>query len=384
VRGATDKAIYSARPDGYAMGESAGQEGRMIRGWVKRLLDRLGAPELDWVQVEITTRCNARCSYCPRTALWPCWPNRDMPLEDFRNLLRCLGQTRQAHLQGWGEPLLHPQFFEMVRLCKGKGLAVSTTTNGVKLDDACLRRLMESGLDVLGVSLAGVRPEANDALRAGTSMAHLADSLASLAELKARLGRNSPEVHLAYLNVSDGPDDLALLPELACGMGIAKIMISEPSPSATPVLPGLTLDRERRGLPDRELAYERLARLGATLGLEVFWASQLRRAAGLVCTENPSAACVVGVGGQVSPCVFCAPTLTGGGTRGPAPLVFGELGRDSLTDIWHSGPYSRFRAMFDSGEQEHRWPEQCMACPQRGRPNADGTAIPFSCDTTTT
>jgi len=90
----------------------------------------------------------------------------------------------------------------------------------------------------------------------------------------------------------------------------------------------------------------------------------------------------VGVGGQVSPCVFCAPTLTGGGTRGPAPLVFGELGRDSLTDIWHSGPYSRFRAMFDSGEQEHRWPEQCAACPQRGRPNADGTAIPLSCHTT--
>lgn len=359
----------------------------MTWGWAKRLLDRLGAPELDWVQVEITTRCNARCSYCPRTALLPHWSNRDMPLEHFRNLLRCLGQTRQAHLQGWGEPLLHPQFFELVGLCKDKGLAVSTTTNGINLDDACLRRLVELELDVLGVSLAGVRPKINDTLRAGTSMARLGESLVRLAELKARLGRSRPEVHLAYLNVSDGPEDLALLPELACGMGVAKIMVSEPSPSATPELPGLRLDRERRDLAHREAVYERLAGLGAAHGLEVFWASHLRRAAGLICTENPCAACVVGVGGEVSPCVFCAPTLAGG-TAAPAephrsaPLVFGELGRDSLTDIWHCEPYVRFRALFEPGGQEHRWPEQCVACPQRSRPPKDHTGRELSADST--
>ncbi len=347
----------------------------MAGGWARRLLDRLGAPELDWVQVEITTRCNARCGYCPRTALGSRWSGRDMPLESFRELLRCLGQTRQAHLQGWGEPLLHPEFFEMLRLCKDRGLAVSTTTNGVCLDDACLRRLVELDLDVLGVSLAGVRPETNDALRAGTSLARLAESLARLAELKARLGRGRPEVHLAYLNVSDGPDDLALLPELARGMGIARIMVSEPSPSATPEAPGLALDRERRGLAVREAAYERLAGHGAALGLEVFWASRRRGAAGRVCTVNRSGAWGVGGGGEVSPCVFCAPTLSAaapGEPAGSGTLVFGGLARDSLTEIWHSEPYARFRALFEPGERERRWPEPCAACPQRGSSPGDG------------
>jgi MoaA/NifB/PqqE/SkfB family radical SAM enzyme len=350
----------------------------MAWGWVERALDRLGAPELDWVQVEITTRCNARCCYCPRTALGGRWPSQDMPLELFRSLLRCLGHTGQVHLQGWGEPLLHPEFFEMVRLCKDKGLAVSTTTNGNALDDVKLQRLIDLEVDVLGVSLAGVRPESSDALRTGTSMADLVAKMGRLAGLKAQLGRKRPAVHLAYLNVADSLEDLAALPELACGLGASKIMISEPSPVATPEIPGRTLDPERLGLAAREAAYQGLAEQSQTLGLELLWASRLRAAAARSCTENPAAACVVGVGGQVSPCVFSTAILAGkddsrSSARGQArphiaaPLVFGDICRDSLTRIWNSAEYARFRSLFgpDAPEGGQQWPAQCAACPQR-------------------
>lgn len=350
----------------------------MAWGWVERALDRLGAPELDWVQVEITTRCNAQCCYCPRTALGDGWNSQDMPLALFRSLLRCLGQTRQVHLQGWGEPLLHPQFFEMVRLCKAKGLAVSTTTNGNALDEAILRRLMDLDVDVLGVSLAGVRPETNDALRAGTSLTHLVEQLAHLAGLKGRQGRERPAVHLAYLNVADSLEDLALLPELASGLGAGKIMISEPSPVATPEIPGRSLDPERLDLAEREAAYQRLEQRCHVLGLELFWASRLREAADRRCTENPAAACVVGVEGQVSPCVFSTAILAGktvhpsdaSGQEWPGavtPLVFGDIRRDSLTRIWRSAEYARFRSLFEqeASQPRRRWPAQCAACPQR-------------------
>jgi MoaA/NifB/PqqE/SkfB family radical SAM enzyme len=350
----------------------------MAWGWVELALDKLSAPELDWVQVEITTRCNARCCYCPRTALGGRWSSQDMPLALFRSLLRFLGHTRQVHLQGWGEPLLHPQFFEMVRLCKNKGLAVSTTTNGIALDDAIQQRLIDLDVDVLGVSLAGVRPETNDALRAGTSMALLMERMARLAGLKAQQGRERPAVHLAYLNVADSLEDLALLPELACGLGASKIMISEPSPVATPEIPGRTLDPERLNLAEREAAYQRLEEKCLTLGLEVFWASRLREAADRRCTENPVAACVVGVEGQVSPCVFSTAILAGKvdrlspvsgqpRPRAVAPLVFGDIRRDSLTKIWHSAEYARFRSLFEPETRgaRRRWPAQCEACPQR-------------------
>lgn len=327
--------------------------------WMKGLLDRLGAPELDWVQVEITTRCDARCVYCPRTAQGSRWPARDMPLELFRSLLRCLGQTRQAHLQGWGEPLRHPNFLEMVRLCRDKGLAVSTTTNGNALDDAMARSLVDLEVATLGVSLAGARADTNDALRRGTSLDRLARGLASLTEHKARASRDLPEVHLAYLDLSQDPEELFALPGLARKLGITKIMLSAPSPRTTPDLPGWPT--VRRSEAEGEATYLELARRAAELGLDVFWTARLHRESGRLCTENPTGACVVGVDGLVTPCVFCMSALDA------RPMIFGDINQQSLTDIWHSGAYADFRALFapPGPSDQETWPEACARCPLR-------------------
>lgn len=348
----------------------------MAWGWAKGLLDRLGAPELDWVQVEITTRCDARCVYCPRTAMGSGWPARHMPLDLFRSLLRCLGQTRQAHLQGWGEPLLNPQLLEMIRLCKGRGLQVSTTTNGNALDGDMARALVAAGLDVLGVSLAGTRSQTNDALRVGTSLERLAAGLARLAGAKARAGVGLPQVHLAYLDLGSAPEELFALPALARDLGIARIMLSTPSPLATPQasMPPLAPAQATAAqeLAGREALLEELARQSAALGVELFWSARLLRESGRICTENPSGACVVGVDGQVTPCVFGAAVL-GEGQDGPRPdarpLVFGNIRERSLTDIWHGEEYARFRALFEpqGPEDGAPWPEPCARCPLRAR-----------------
>lgn len=333
----------------------------MVWAWAKRLKDWLGAPELDWVQVELTTRCDARCVYCPHTVRGADWRGRDMPVELFRSLLPSLGQTRHVHLQGWGEPLLHPGFFEFVRLAKAKKCAVSTTSNGNLLDADRVRRLVESDVDVLGVSLAGTRAETNDALRAGTGLERLRRGLGRLAEEKERLGSGHPVVHLAYLNVTDAPEELAALPELARSLGVAKIMVNEPSPLTTPEIPGWSATTSPQQAQAREALYQELADRAQALGLEMFWAGRLLRESGLRCTENPGASCVVGVDGQVSPCMFGTTALASDHT-----LTFGDVHHQSLTDIWHSAPYASFRALFDP-DAAPDWPAPCAGCALRGR-----------------
>jgi MoaA/NifB/PqqE/SkfB family radical SAM enzyme len=36
----------------------------------------------------------------------------------FEQIARVFPRVRHVHLQGWGEPLLHPRLFEMVALAK--------------------------------------------------------------------------------------------------------------------------------------------------------------------------------------------------------------------------------------------------------------------------
>lgn len=60
-------------------------------------------------QVEISTFCNAKCFYCPNEFL----DHQHMPFELFTELLETFPANARILLQGTGELLLHPQFWQM-------------------------------------------------------------------------------------------------------------------------------------------------------------------------------------------------------------------------------------------------------------------------------
>ena len=76
----------------------------------------------DWIQVEVTSHCNALCIYCPRTVFKESWEDRHLSLETFKRLKPVLSRTDLVHLQGWGEPLLNPSFFDMAALARAHGV----------------------------------------------------------------------------------------------------------------------------------------------------------------------------------------------------------------------------------------------------------------------
>lgn len=83
-------------------------------GWFKTQFDKVSSPELDWIQVEVTTYCNSDCIYCPHTTMGSRWRKMHRTLELFRELIPFIRYTKLIYLQGWGEPLLNPEFFEML------------------------------------------------------------------------------------------------------------------------------------------------------------------------------------------------------------------------------------------------------------------------------
>jgi MoaA/NifB/PqqE/SkfB family radical SAM enzyme len=113
-------------------------------------------PQLDWIQVEISSYCNASCIYCPHFAYRKNWQNRYRPIEAFRNLIPAFRKTELVYLQGWGEPFTHPQFFEMLQIAKAAGCRVGTTTNGILIGRETIEKMVSQGLDIIGFSLAGV------------------------------------------------------------------------------------------------------------------------------------------------------------------------------------------------------------------------------------
>ncbi len=89
------------------------------------------------IYLEITNVCNLKCSFCPNE-------NRKkefIKVESFKNIVEQIKDyTNLVALHVKGEPLMHPELEEILKICYDSGLQVNITTNGT---------LMEKNLKIL-------------------------------------------------------------------------------------------------------------------------------------------------------------------------------------------------------------------------------------------
>lgn len=108
------------------------------------------------VQIEVSTRCNARCRFCVVTNGKVA---ADMSWETFEQALGFVGPGCTVALFGAGEGLLHPRFLDMVWACKERGAVATVTTNGVPVSKWGAGALRAAGLDRIAFSIAGIGAE---------------------------------------------------------------------------------------------------------------------------------------------------------------------------------------------------------------------------------
>jgi MoaA/NifB/PqqE/SkfB family radical SAM enzyme len=94
------------------------------------------------LQIEPTRRCNLNCKICMRPGLNE--TSALLSLEDFRKVLDS-SHIRHVALHGWGEPLLNPILFQMVRYAESQGVSTEVTTNATLLQKNT-ERIFASGL----------------------------------------------------------------------------------------------------------------------------------------------------------------------------------------------------------------------------------------------
>lgn len=82
------------------------------------------------IYIEITSVCNLHCSFCQETLR----PAAFLSVAQFAHILdEIKPYTNFVYLHVKGEPLLHPQFANLLEMCRNTGLSVNITTNGTLL-----------------------------------------------------------------------------------------------------------------------------------------------------------------------------------------------------------------------------------------------------------
>ena len=106
------------------------------------------------VNLELTNHCNLRCTICPVNTTM----RRPKGFMDPALFRRVIDDNPGIHFVlafQWGEPLLHPQFFELVRYAKDRGVSTMITSNGTHLTPDNRRKLLECGLTRITFSVDG-------------------------------------------------------------------------------------------------------------------------------------------------------------------------------------------------------------------------------------
>jgi radical SAM protein with 4Fe4S-binding SPASM domain len=332
---------------------------------IQHYLHSFFLPRFDWIQVDVTSFCNAACSYCPYTALRHRWVNRHMTMETFGYLIPALKNTKLAYLQGWGEPLLNPFFFTMVEEAKKAGCLVGTTTNGMTLDGRMIDLIIQSGLDILSFSLANTDPR-NDYVRQGAPVETVLDRIREVTAAKKKAGTDKPAIHVAYVLLQSNKDDVKRLPSRLKGIGVSEVVISTLDYIPTPELRKEELFPQTKEEFENLCAYlENVQAEGEQMGVPIHYQIGYGGRRRSFCSENIEKALVISATGDVLPCVSASIPVSAeqGQTKNTElreRLTFGNITKESLADIWWSEGYKKFRRSF---YQEHR-AASCQHCPK--------------------
>lgn len=109
-------------------------------------------PEIQVIELEVNTRCNRRCSYCPSGLLQYRSAERRMNAVLYDRLLQQfaeIGFCGRLSLHHFNEPLLRKDLEVLVRKAREAlpRAFLVIYTNGDLLDDARYHRLMDAGVD---------------------------------------------------------------------------------------------------------------------------------------------------------------------------------------------------------------------------------------------
>jgi MoaA/NifB/PqqE/SkfB family radical SAM enzyme len=162
--------------------------------------DKLIFPKI--LTVEPTNICQNKCIYCSTRLM-----NRPSGFMSLELMEKIANEARQygasIRFGGFGEPLIHKDFVEMVRFCKEKGVRTTVFTNCKLLDEEMMAAFCRCGLDEIRFSGSGVDAGTHNEIRKNSDYEKdFKEKIIMAYEVREKLNASRPFFAI-YTNVFD-------------------------------------------------------------------------------------------------------------------------------------------------------------------------------------
>jgi MoaA/NifB/PqqE/SkfB family radical SAM enzyme len=320
-----------------------------------------------FVQIEPVGQCNLRCQMCPiqfREDGPPYGPPAFMPFEQFTRLLDQFPTIKELQLQGLGEPMMHPRFFDMVAYAAAKGIKVSTNSNLTLLNARRAEQCVASGLEWLHVSIDGSTSETYERIRVRSRFARVLGNLESLLEARRKAGGELPHLRLVMVimrqNLHELPDIVRLAHRWSMEAIHVQHLCHDFGESSLPAhyRPMRDFVQEQTLLEEDPARIERYFGQARAVAQELDIDLRLPRTRprphppgtpGRQRCDWPWTGAYLSYQGLAMPCCMVAT---------PDRINFGSMAEHGVEQIWNGAAFEAFRRQLDSDDP----PEICRSC----------------------
>ena len=323
------------------------------------------------VSLSATDACHLKCTPCPIHYFTDTVPSKHTRPDVLEALLPHIDGKNNLDLTGWGEPLLNPHLYDIIRRAKDAGVASVTVTTAAELltDDRC-RAIVDSGLDSMTVSIDTASPKRYKALKGTDGFDTVIAALRRLVTMKREAatdgGPGRPYMQASFLMLADSLPEMPAFVALMADVGVDEVAfknvngvwdaetmqqvvyedffpVTVDSPARDRFVAAAFAEGRTRNIPVRIMNDFHARRVGH-------------------CFNNAEHRPFVSVTGEVSPCCILAYPVTrygkGGAPISSPPVSFGNVTETPLPEIWNSPLYREFRVALGGDEE----PAACREC----------------------
>ena len=301
--------------------------------------------------LELTNRCNLNCVMCGRNSAT--FRPTTLDMDTFRALEPLMDHVEEVTLMGWGEPTVNPGFADMLRTIADHGARAYFCTNGMRLD-ALADVILDTNVEVFAVSVDGATQESNAAIRRGSDLARICDSLRSLFSAARERGQEPPWVNFVLCAMRENLAELPAVVRLAHETGVREVKVVYLTAFDEAQVPSVLWgDAEKIAATFAEAERE-AERLGVALKLPYVPGEDPAGAAPHRPCYVPWRDFFLGSDGYVRPCMSTSQKL----------FRF-DAGADFF-DLWNAPEFQRLR---ETVNREGAMPVQCARCYQSSHCN---------------
>ncbi|OGS23960.1 MAG: hypothetical protein A2297_01100 [Elusimicrobia bacterium RIFOXYB2_FULL_48_7] len=317
----------------------------------------------NWINVEVTSKCNLKCTMCPRRAFES--PDKNMDRDLFVKLSRDFNLFKMVDLTGWGEPLMHPSFFEFVRIAKSKRCLVKYVSNGVAFNQSVAEETLKTGVDWIVFSVDSPDKTTYREIR-GADLDKVASNIGYLSELKKKNGLKYPLIDIAIVisrkNIAQLPEMVKYSKEIgASRLVVNNVHVISKKEDIDILL--FKIDQSQRiDEQQRDTAVAESKKTAAEVDLDLsfcfssFEPKKLDR-----CVLDIEKTMFIDSEGNISACCDLGHPVPGyldcNTVVKNTQLNFGNVRNQSIMEIYNSKAYADFRKRIKSGV-----PDECRHC----------------------